>query len=132
MQPRYPLELHGNAFAISRLRRAPSPQALWDRLLPLRLAPHLRARLSQQEQHDRARGFVSVPAHFVYKLAALASTHFQRALFLDNDVRVLQPNLVHTLLSATLGVVDVAMPLDINRDTGARCPPPLLHPSVVS
>ena len=36
-------------------------------------------------------------------------------IYLDTDVYVIQPNLVHSLLTSTLRLADVAMPTDPNR-----------------
>jgi len=123
-QPRYPLELHANALALNLVSRDRSTKGLWARVVPLVLAPHLRELLQRWRRRSQE---ASAPiASFVHKLAALARTRYERALFLDNDIRVLQPSLVHSLLSSTLAVADLAMPLDTNRETGAfEMAPPL-------
>lgn len=110
MRPSYPVELHANDAAIAWLQReSPTRRTPWNRVVPLRLDSHIQPML---------RGVRGVEV-FVYKLAAFKSTSYERALFIDNDIHVLQASLVHTLLSATLNVADIAMPLDINRGTGA-------------
>ena len=47
---------------------------------------------------------------WLLKLAALLRARFARAVYIDNDVYVLKPSLVHALLSKTLRVADVAAP----------------------
>jgi hypothetical protein len=87
MRPRYPLELHANAVAMGLIRRYGSTQGkLWQRVLPLSLPPNHRD-LLQQQRGNKSNAAAAPASNFVHKLAALASTRYQRALFLDNDVR---------------------------------------------
>ena len=115
MRPAYQIEVHVNQHAIARLSKVHPPwRSLWDRVRMLSLNPQLRALM----RHTNSQRVVHLP--YISKLAALMNTGFERALFLDNDVRLLDASLVHSLLTATLGVADVAMPLDPGRELFAR------------
>lgn len=50
-----------------------------------------------------------------WKTSALLQSPFNRTIFLDNDVYVLQPGLMHSLLTRTLRVADIAMPVSTGR-----------------
>ena len=54
-------------------------------------------------------------AGFVWKLAALLLSPFERTVFLDNDVVVLRPDLIEILLGQSLKISDLAMPVDPRR-----------------
>ena len=127
MQPALPLALFANACFRSLLGSAAS---LWDEHRSLRLVDALRpfapAGFDVPENCDVPgttgskgvilRGGALRGDHplkkkaFVLKMSALLSTEFERTLFLDVDVFVLSPGLVHELLVSALHVSDVAMP----------------------
>ena len=54
-------------------------------------------------------------AGFVWKLAALLLSPFERTVFLDNDVVVLRPDLIEILLGQSLKISALAMPVDPRR-----------------
>ena len=128
MRPAYPVELHANRLALAQMRRTIRWQEYWDALVPMALEPRLQQMLLKRAAMGSARGALmsgKAPAGrmdrasfyaFVHKLGALMSTRFRRAVFFDADVQVLQPALVASLLSDTLRLADVAMPLDTNRE----------------
>ena len=127
MRPALPLALFANACFRSLLGSAAS---LWDEHRSLRLVDALRpfapAGFDVLENCDVSgktsstgvilRGGALRGDHplkkkaFVLKMSALLSTEFERTLFLDVDVFVLSPGLVHELLVSALHVSDVAMP----------------------
>ena len=127
MRPALPLALFANACFRSLLGSAAS---LWDEHRSLRLVDALRpfapAGFDVPENCDVPgttsskgvilRGGALRGDHplkkkaFVLKMSALLSTEFERTLFLDVDVFVLSPGLVHELLVSALHVSDVAMP----------------------
>ena len=121
MQPTYPLELHVNIHAATRLTKMrPAWRSLWDSVRPLSLSPELHA-----VQITRRTASARASEPYLYKLAALMNTAFSSALFLDNDIRVIDPSLVHALLTSGLRVSDVAMPLDPGRGAWASQQPGL-------
>jgi hypothetical protein len=113
--PQFPIELHANALALAKLRRyvLDGGSGLWSRVLNASLDARLQKMLDN-DVPGRSRDY-----HFkayLFKLSALLTTSFARALFIDNDVHIRQPSLVHTLLSRTLTLSDVAAPVDTHRD----------------
>jgi len=126
MQPRYSIELHANRLALSRLdREHPHHRANWrvvNGTLDARLEAMLRAR-GAAEGRDRY-----LFEAYLFKLSSLLATSFARALFLDSDVSVRQPDLVHLMLTTTLEISDLAAPVDVARhkwlaDTFEAAPP---------
>ena len=99
MRPAYPMALFAN-MAAQALVDARGKLALWDIHRPLKLPPELRVVA------------VGRPlSSFVLKLAAMYATHWNHTLFLDNDMTIQEPSLVHSLLSSTLHFSDLAAPV---------------------
>lgn len=104
---------------------------LWDIRLEARLDPTMNA-LKERAEQLLASGekrlqidrFLLARLH---KLNALMQTPFVRTLFLDGDVFVVYPTLVDRLLTSTLRLADVAMPIDPWRsESWERAPVPPL------
>lgn len=121
-QPRYPIELFANDHAL-QICGTPCVTNTDDERsrIFIRVASSrgLDARLQRMLDDDatshssRIRDFRFLP--FLFKLHALLTTSFERALFIDTDLHVRQPTLVHGLLNRTLNLAEVAAPLDPHR-----------------
>ena len=119
MRPAHPMELLANA-AVLRLLRQREPAPPFDfigELPPLEVA--LRQLLSSSSgerggRDARASGR-DERAPYLAKLLALLRCRFARVVYLDCDLFVLDAALIDGLLTATLSVADVAMPLDPGR-----------------
>ena len=103
-----PMTLAADNSTIAVLRTRPQWFGLWNSYMPLDTAKALRAfnaagLLRQREQ---------LHLHFLWKLMAQAVTPYEETFYLDNDVLVLQPTLARHLLSNTLRLSDLVMPLD--------------------
>jgi len=139
MAPPYPLHLHASVNALEQLG-ASSHLSLWDRSellqLPTSLAAMLRQRFGSAAgvEHYLHNTTTSEAPRFVWKLAAILRSNFERTLFLDTDLYVLWPSFVHTLLSLTLPMGDVAMPIDVGRYFApwSRSPVPPLCSAVMA
>lgn len=113
MRPKYPIEMHANAIALAQLEREKRPSGLWTMVnatLDVRL---------QQMLDDRGHVSGRDPWLFeayLFKLSTLLATSFSRALFVDSDMHVRQPELVHVLLHSTLEFSDIAAPVDTGRN----------------
>ena len=95
---------------------------LWDMHLELQMDPRIAAIHRRWAQESGCTTMRNCPNFAVawqsvsfWKTSALLQTPFERTLFLDNDVYVLQPSLAHVLLSQTLRACDIAMPLNVDR-----------------
>ena len=118
MSPAYPMHLHASESALERLK---DDLHLWDRATPLTMVPALNAILEARFGTAKAVGFylqnaTSEAPRFVWKLSSLLSSEFERTLFLDADLFVLWPAFVHSLLTGTLALGDLAMPIDVGRN----------------
>jgi len=91
-----------------------------DMVLPLqmdsRLVPVLNAYLAGVTAQKVTSGATAWIHVCLYKLSALLLTPFKRTLYLDNDVFVLRPNLIHDILNSTLSLSDLAMPVNPIRE----------------
>ena len=81
----------------------------WDISAPELDGSHAATNL--EEQGSKQNPHLSCFA-CLFKLHALSGTRFSKTLFLDADLFVLHPQLVGRLLTTTLDVADIAMPLD--------------------
>ena len=110
--PAWPLMLFANpALQMALARR--NATSLWDEHRPIRLAPELREfapRGYDADSDDGSNPRKRRPSVYAFKLSALALTEYDRTVYLDLDVFVLNPSLVNVLLTSTLRVADVAMP----------------------
>lgn len=145
MRPPHPMALFIDAPGSQWLDRRRSA-GLWDIVRPLSIDDDLRRAAQPYDPKNlsaRGRYFYEDGIHaselarrnaFLYKLSSMLQSGFLRTLFVDNDVHVLAPTLVHDLLVGTLNFTDVAMPLDVGRSTGVfkRGPVPLLCTSLVA
>ena len=109
MNPAYPSALYSNRVGRALLhRRGGGAEALWNIHRGLCVAPGLTGLLNS-----------SVDARirvYAYKISAMLCTCFsERTLLLDIDVFVLQRSLVHHLLTRTLEVASLSLPLDVFR-----------------
>ena len=123
MSPAYPMALFANAPAREAIARVDA-SSLWDICRDLQFPPELQQALQPFDRHNRTRRFGHLfweaqrpslnTRHngWLLKLAALLSAGFSRVVYIDNDVYVVRPSLVHSLLSQTLRFADVAAPLD--------------------
>ena len=114
MSPRYPIELHASDHALVIERRV-RWQELWDFLVRMTLPGPFQQMMVKRTSSGTDTGIRDSFYAFVHKLCALDQTHFRRAVFIDADVKVIQPSLIHSLLSSTLRLAEVAMPVDTNR-----------------
>ena len=106
MRPTYPTMLFANDEALA-LIRARGKLSLWS-------AGHRRLMLPDTllQLHDASRtGSKGRPSPFAFKIAAMLATEWEATLFLDADLFVLEPALVHTLLTSTLRFADLAAPI---------------------
>ncbi|KAL1498503.1 hypothetical protein AB1Y20_013826 [Prymnesium parvum] len=109
MSPPYPILLLANAKARSMLVRADA-RAVFDRSREL----HLDRRILE---FDRGtwRG-VRYARPYLHKLSCLLQSDFNQTVFIDCDTFVVQPSLIHHMLTSVLAVADVAMPMDPGRE----------------
>jgi len=122
MQPVLPMLLFSSARDLAWLREA-HLDVLWDKLLELTMDMRLDAlyRRWQHANNCTNRNSIRCPKSVAWrsigfwKTSALLQSPFQRTVYLDNDVYVLQPTYMHSLLSQTLRACDIAMPLNIDR-----------------
>lgn len=103
MRPAYPLMLFANEPATA-LIQSRSRLGLWDTHRSIRLPASLGATLRRIPR-------AGAPSPFAFKLAAMLATDWEHTLFLDNDLLVLEPSLVHSLLNSTLKFADLAAPV---------------------
>ena len=113
MQPRYPIEMHANALALTQLLKQQPPATLWS-LVNTTLDSRLQ-RMLDSSGHVDGRDALLFDA-YLFKLSTLLNTRFSRALFVDADMHVRQPELVHLMLHSTLELSDVAAPVDTQRN----------------
>ena len=106
MVPVLPIALSTSQSTAAFVRSRPELRGLWDPIVELDEAALLRTR------HLAA---LSARHPFLWKLAALLLTPFERTLFLDADLLVLSPTLVSNALRNSLRIHEIAMPVDINR-----------------
>ena len=120
MQPVLPMLLFSSPGELTVLQRK-GAAALWDihlnltmdaRVQPVHRAWQRKANCSSVSICPSATAWQSIS---FWKTSALIQTPFERTLFLDNDVYVLQPSFVYGLLAQTLRVSDIAMPINVDR-----------------
>ena len=99
MRPAYPTLLFANAAAVARFD-ARGALKLWDGYRTIQL-PHALRRPRPSPP----------PSPYLYKLAAMLATEWDRTLFLDADITLLAPGLPHSLLQSSLALSDVAAPV---------------------
>ena len=143
MSPAYPIALMRNANASTpvmrnlakksrEISRSPSIHALWDvhRFFGMdaRLQPAFAAWRAEGERvPPAARAAHAWKSISYWKTSALLQSPFNRTIFMDNDVFVLEPTMMHNLLTQTLRVADVAIPVNTARlGFWARAPVPSL------
>ena len=101
--------------------------SLWDRHVTFEMHPAIKPYYAMWAKElgagsPNVRGWQSIS---YWKASALLQSPFNRTLFLDNDVYVLQPSLVNDLLGSTLRNADVAIPVNTARGTGFWASAPL-------
>ena len=105
MKPAYPTLLFANRATLSKV-----VYGVFDDVREL----NLNASLYTTEHAGAVQSLLSANRDVVMlcKLYAYLQSPFARTLFLDTDVFVLQPSLVHSLLGHTLRLADIAAPVD--------------------
>jgi hypothetical protein len=95
-------------------------RSLWDRHITFEMHPAIKPyhALWAQELGDGSQSVHGWQSISYWKMSALLQSPFNKTLFLDNDVFVLQPSLVHDLLGSTLTNADVAIPVNTARGSG--------------
>lgn len=125
MRPRLPLQLFADSVTRRRLD-SPSPQwtfgcanasRLWDYHADAHTLHSALQPLVQRAQRGQGEGQGppgASPRDFFWlsKFNAMLSARFERSLYMDTDVYVLQPVFAHALLTHGLGVHDVAAVID--------------------
>jgi len=111
----YPTLLAANAAARALLSTAET--MLWDEHSELVLEPALAAldRTLERKRGLRKRKRLQEDGRlrpWLYKMQALLSSPFERTVYLDGDMYVLNGRLLRTLLTRTLRIADFAMPID--------------------
>ena len=107
MVPALPIALSTSQSTAAFVRSRPELRGLWDPIVELD---------ETALQHTRRLTALPARAHpFLWKLAALLLTPFERTLFLDADLLVLSPTLVSNVLRNSLRIHEMAMPVDTNR-----------------
>jgi hypothetical protein len=131
MHPRYPMELLVNARAmalVEKFQRTYASKGPWARVRQHTIEPwvnELNVTLASSDTMG-----------YLFKLTALLRSSFARTVFIDCDVFVIRPTLIHGLLNGALRVSDIAMPLDPGRTTDlvvrreGAAPPPWVAPAV--
>lgn len=128
MRPRLPLQLFADSVTRRRLD-SPSPQwtfgcanasRLWDYHADAHTLHSALQPLVQRAQRGQGEGQGppgASPRDFFWlsKFNAMLSARFERSLYMDTDVYVLQPVFAHALLTHGLGVHDVAAVIDPGR-----------------
>lgn len=112
-RPAHPLALFATDDARALL--SATEAALWDVHRPLRLnGPIGRMQQAmQRRQNGWSRSWEKAARlSFVHKLQALLDTPFARTVFVDCDLFVLDASLIDSLLTQTLRIAELAMPLD--------------------
>ena len=141
MQPDYPIVLMLNetgtkkqtAAQWKRISKSVRYEDLWDQRrffnMDERLAPAFerwRQQLSSKVT-PVARTAHEWKSTSFWKTSALLQSAFNRTVFIDSDVYVLDPSFAHSLLTQTLRVADVAIPVNTARSGyWAQTPAPLL------
>ena len=120
MLPVVPMLLFSNDARATNAIRARGVAELWDVHRHLYMDNSTKAVYRQWRRKANCTlrqcdGNVAWQSISFWKTSALIQTPFDRTLFLDNDVYVLQPSLVHNLLSQTLRACDIAMPINVDR-----------------
>jgi len=112
-QPLYPMALIATEDAHAML--SASEAALWEVHRTLRLSGPIlamRAAVRVLERRWSRQWERAARLSFVHKLQALLDTPFARTVFVDCDLYVLDGALVDRLLTQTLRLADLAMPID--------------------
>ena len=130
-RPAYPTLLMANRVAREELsslsaKHGTSPWSEARTLsLDRRLVPH--GNTNKFARNDPRRAYLA-------KLSGLLSSGFNRTVYLDCDVFVIAPTLVHDLFERALGVAELAMPLDPGRAAhlapSVASRPPWVSPNV--
>lgn len=95
-----PIALSANAYARLHMRGS---LHLWDEHHNLSLSPSLHSLVPwYKAKEDDGSSTVRRPNMYIFKLSALMHSPFERTLFLDVDVRVLRPAMVHHVLRRLL------------------------------
>ena len=104
----FPMTLACDNATLAILRTRPQWYGLWDSYMLLDTAKARRAFFAANLLQERRQ----LQLHFLWKLMAQAMTPYEETLYLDNDVLVLQATLAKDLLTNTLRVSDLVMPVD--------------------
>lgn len=111
MRPHFPLELVANLHVP---RELPMHADAWDLHRQSVLSSHLRRLLkhAREAAARRPTPYDGQLEHRFHRFAALLTSRFERTVYLDNDLYVLSPSLIPTLLTQTLRLADFAAPMD--------------------
>ena len=104
----FPMTLACDNATLAILRTRPQWYGLWDSYMLLDTAKARRAYFAAGLLQERRQ----LQLHFLWKLMAQAMTPYEETFYLDNDVLVVQATLAKDLLTNTLRVSDLVMPVD--------------------
>ena len=104
----FPMTLACDNATLAILRTRPQWYGLWDSYMLLDTAQARRAYFAAGLLQERRQ----LQLHFLWKLMAQAMSPYEQTFYLDNDVLVLQATLAKDLLTNTLRVSDLVMPVD--------------------
>ena len=115
--PRLPMALATDpsigAFLASR--GAAAGASPWDLYVGFDTVAALRRLKELRSLHPQSVRIAKGSLNFLWKLAALLLSPFERTVYLDADMMVLSSTLASDLLHNSLRTYDVAMPIDIGR-----------------
>ena len=106
MRPSFPMDLLANHLALDALSDV--NKTAWDSVRLLTLHPRLSTLRVPWAITDTRHAYLR-------KLSGLLLSRFNRTVFVDCDVYVIRPTLIHDLLLHALMVADIAMPIDPGR-----------------
>ena len=109
MKPAMPMALVSDAAAVAFVRARPELTDVWDHLLTLDVDAATVALQAAQMPIPVSKFWC------IWKLAGLSMSPFERTLYVDADVMVLNPSFAIDLLQNGLRLHDMAMPVDTNR-----------------
>jgi len=109
MTPKLPMALVSDGAAVTFVQARPEMADVWDHLLTLDVDAATTALKSAHMPIPGSKFWC------IWKLAGLAMSPFERTLYIDADVMVLNPSFASDLLQNSLRLHDMAMPVDTNR-----------------
>jgi len=128
MAPRFPLALIGSESPLNHLQQHPTLRETYDEYVHFNLTSFLSGLAAQKRRlaaqmggawqvrhRTDASGENLVRLLMVGKMVALLMSPYEVTVYLDNDVLVLQPTLMDDLLSRTMRIADLAMPVALTQ-----------------